>query len=339
MATGDGGLDTEQKVKRSVARTLGNALLFLIVLGVLGFWGSLGLYTLEPGQAAILLQFGRHPENGTVATEGLHWTWPPPIVSRRIVNVGELRNEDFGVVGGARRAEVEAAGEGDARSAAVNEATMQTSDNNIVHVSFAVQYRIADPYRALYNVADLGSLVRSAAAAAMRQVAGSMSVDAVLREKRAALTGDAAELLQEVLDSYEAGIEIQSVELQDVQPPDEVRAAFDDVVAANQDANRAVNEAEGYRNEVLPRARAEAVELNESAVGYRDSKIAEAKGEAGRFLALAEEYRKAPEVTRTRLYLETMEEVLPEVEKVIIEPGSTPVLPYLPLGRGGVGAK
>ena len=325
-------LGTDQKVKRSVARTLGNGLIVLIVLGVLGFWASLGLYTLEPGQAAILLQFGRH--KGTVGVDGLHWTWPPPIVTRRVVNVGELRNEDFGVVGGARRAEVEAAGEAE-RAADVNEATMQTSDNNIVHVSFAVQYRISDPYKALYRVAELSSMVRSAAAAAMRQVAGRMTVDAVLREERAALTADAATLLQDVLDSYEAGIEVQSVELQDVQPPDEVRAAFDDVVAANQDANRAVNEAEGYRNEVLPRARAEATELRESALGYRDATIAEAKGEAGRFTALVAEYAKAPEVTRQRLYLETMEEVLPEVEKVIIEPGSTPVLPYLPLGRAG----
>ncbi len=326
-------LSTDQKVKRSVARTLGTGLLVLILLGVFGVGVYFGAYTLEPGQAAILLQFGKKKE--VEAVDGLHFTLPPPFVLRRIVNVGELRNEDFGVVGGSRRAEVEAAGDSESRTAAVNEATMQTSDNNIVHVSFAVQYRISDPYKALYRVADLQSVVRSAAAAAMRQVAGAMTVDAVLRERRAALTANAAKLLQETLDGYDAGIEIQAVELQDVQPPDEVRAAFDDVVAANQDANRAVNEAEGYRNEVLPRARAEATELTESALGYRDATIAEAAGEAGRFLALAEEYQKAPDVTRKRLYLETMEQVLPDVRKVIIDSGDTPVLPYLPLGRDG----
>lgn len=324
--------DTDQKVRRSVARTLGTGLLFLIVLGLVGVGAYFGAYTLQPGQSAILLLFGEKWD--VVSTEGLHVTLPPPFVTRRVVNVGELRNEDFGVVGGARRAEVEAAGEAE-RSDQVHEATMQTSDNNIVHVSFAVQYRIDDPYQALFKVADLASMVRSASAAAMRQVAGRMTVDAVLRENRAALTADTEKLLQEVLDGYQAGIEIQSVELQDVQPPDEVRAAFDDVVAANQDANRAVNEAEGYRNEVLPRARAEAIELTESALGYRDSTIAEAKGEAGRFTALVAEYRKAPEVTRKRLYLETMEEVLPGVEKVVIDSGDNPVLPYLPLGRGG----
>jgi membrane protease subunit HflK len=321
-----------------VARTLGTGLLRLILIGngVIGVY--LGASPLEPGQAAILLRFGRHVD--TVTVDGLHFTLPPPFVLRRVVNVGELRNEDFGRVGGARREEVESAGgEGGRHSAAVNEATMQTSDNNIVHVSFAVQYRIADPYKALYRVGDLKNMVRSAAAAAMRQVTGRMTVDAVLRERRAALTADAAKLLQEILESYGAGIEIQAVELQDVQPPDEVRAAFDDVVAANQDANRAMNEAEGYRNEVLPRARAEAVEMSEAAMGYRDAKIAEATGEAGRFLALVTEYRKAPGVTRKRLYLETMEQVLPDVEKVIIDSGATPVLPYLPLGRDGRAAE
>jgi membrane protease subunit HflK len=144
-------------------------------------------------------------------------------------------------------------------------------------------------------------------------------------------------LLQDILDTYDAGVEIQGVQLQDVQPPAPVRAAFDDVVAATQDASRVVNEAEGYRNELIPNARAEAVELIESAYGYRDAKIAEATGEAERFKAIAAEYRRAPEVTQKRLYLETMESVLPEVEKIIIEPGTTQLLPYLPLGRAGGG--
>ena len=218
MAEEQKALDTEAQVERSVARSLGTGLLALILLGLLGVGVYFGAYTLRPGQAAILLRFGQHWK--TVSTEGLHFTLPPPFVLRRVVNVGELRNEDFGVVAGARRDEVEAAGETGLEDA-VNEATMQTSDNNIVHVSFAVQYRIADPYLALYRVADLGSVVRSAAAAAMRQVAGRMSVDAVLREERAALTADTAVLLQEVLEGYDAGIEIQSVEAPGPsRPPD-----------------------------------------------------------------------------------------------------------------------
>jgi len=154
----------------------------------------------------------------------------------------------------------------------------------------------------------------------------------VLSEKRGLIQDEAAELLQTILERYESGLFVEGIELQEVQPPASVRDAFDDVIAAAQDRNRKVNEAEGYANEVLPRARAEASEVVESAIGYRDSKIAEARGEAERFLAILREYQKAPEITRKRLYLETMEEVLPDVEKVIIEPGTASVLPYLPLG-------
>ncbi|MEM7412980.1 MAG: FtsH protease activity modulator HflK [Myxococcota bacterium] len=323
MAKKGQGASTDAKVKRSVARTLGNATLFLVILGVLGFWGSLGLYTLEPGQAALILRLGKYSD--TVAQPGLKWTLPPPIDTREIVKVGELRNEDFGRINDAIEASA---------ASAADEARMQTGDNNIVRVSYAVQYKIGDPYEARYNVADLISVVRSAAAAAMREVVGRMTVDGVLREERAALTSQVETKLTEILSAYDAGIEIQSVVLQDVQPPAAVRAAFDDVVAATQDANRAVNEAEGYRNELIPSARAEAIELVESANAYRDSKIAEATGEAARFTALSAEYAKAKDVTRKRLYLETMEEVLPSVEKVLIEPGTSQVLPYLPLGQG-----
>jgi modulator of FtsH protease HflK len=146
-------------------------------------------------------------------------------------------------------------------------------------------------------------------------------------------------VLQDILDGYDAGIDIQGVQLIDVQAPTAVRAAFDDVVAANQDASRLVNEAEGYRNEVLPRSRAEAAELTAQAEAHRESVVAEATGEATRFRAIAEEYRKAPAVTEERLYLETMESVLPKVEKVIIEKGTTNVVPYLPLGRQPEAAK
>lgn len=327
MANEGEPLSTDQKVRRSAARTLGNATLILLLAALLCAWAYLGLYTLAPGQAAILLRFGAH--HGTVAQAGLHWTLPPPIVTREILNVGEVRNEDFGVVRG------EPAGAGATPGGdPLHEANMQTSDNNIVRVSFAVQYRIRDAFAARYRVADRVAVVRSAATAAMREVVGRMTVDGVLRERRAALTSEVLRILQDVLDSYDAGLDIQAVELQDVQPPQVVRAAFDDVVAATQDASRAVNEAEGYRNQVLPNARAEAVESIEAAYGYRDAKVAEAQGEAARFTAIAAEYRKAPAVTRKRLYLETMEEVLPPVDKVIIESGTAQVLPYLPLGRG-----
>ncbi|MGH0030018.1 MAG: FtsH protease activity modulator HflK [Myxococcota bacterium] len=311
-----------------MARTLGNGLLVLIVLGALVAWGSLGAYTLQPGQHAVLLQLGRHVD--TVTTDGFHLTLPPPLVTRTVVNVNEVKNQDFGRFTAADDPESERL---------LHEASMQTGDNNIVRVSFSVQYRTKDAFMSRFRLKDTVSVVRDASQAAMREAVGRMTVDGVLRERRAALTAEVRTLLQDILDSYEAGLDIQAVELQDVQPPVAVRAAFDDVVEATQDAIRVVNEAEGYRNQLIPNARAEATELLESARGYREAKIAEATGEAARFTAIAAEYRKAPEVTRKRLYLETMEKVLPDVQKVIIEKGTTNVLPYLPLGRNDGGSK
>jgi membrane protease subunit HflK len=317
------GLSTEQRMRRSVARTLGNLTLGTVLVAALGVWLSLGMYTLDPGEAAVLLRLGKHIE--TVRDPGVHWTLPPPINVRVIENVGMVRNEDFGVPGPGETAEADAL---------VHESSMQTSDNNIVRVSFTVQYRISDPYAARYRIADLPAVVRSASAAAMREVVGRMTVDGVLRERRDALTAEVLTTLQGVFDRYSKDmIVVDAVELQDVQAPAAVREAFDDVVAAIQDASRHVNEAQGYQNQVIPNARAEAVELIESANGYRDARIAEATGEGERFKALSVEYKKAPTVTRQRLFLETMEAVLPGVEKVIVKPGQ--VVPYLPLERAG----
>ena len=318
----DENLPTDERVRRSVTRTLGNGLFALVVLALLGGWAYLGFYQLQPGQSAVLLRLGAH--SGTVTQEGLHWTLPPPIVERYIVNVAEVQNQDFG-----RTSKDEQRDEQEL----LHEASMQTSDNNIVRVSFSVQYRIKDAFAATFRLKDPVPVVRDAAQASMREAVGRMTVDGVLREKRAALTAEVGTLLQDILDSYDSGLDIQAVELQDVQPPVAVRAAFDDVVEATQDAIRVVNEAEGYRNEVIPGARAEATELLEAAKGYRDSEIAAATGESERFKAILAEYRKAPGVTRQRLYLETMEKILPDVHKVIIEKG-TNVLPYLPLDRG-----
>lgn len=314
---------TAERVQRSVRHTVTNVGLLVVVVALLAGWGSFGAFTLKPGQAAVLLFLGRHMD--TIVQDGFHLALPPPLVTREIVNFSELRNEDFGF----RGPEDEST-----PSQKLLEASMQTGDNNIVRVGFAVQYTIKDPFLARFRLAEQGPVVRDAAQAAMREVVGRMTVDGVLREQRALVSSEVARLLQGVLDSYEAGLVVEGVQLQDVQPPAPVRAAFDDVVEANQDASRLVNQAEGYRNEVLPGARAEAAELVAAAQGYRDAKVAEATGEGERFKAIAVEYRKAPDVTKKRLYLETMEVVLPEVDKVIIEPGTTQVLPYLPLRRG-----
>jgi membrane protease subunit HflK len=315
-------LTADESVQRSVRRTLSNVLVGLVVLAGVGLWAWQGSFTLKPNEAAVLLLLGRHYE--TITQDGFHWRLPPPFVERYVVSWRELRTEDFGV------RDTEAAG---APAEALHEATMQTRDNNVVRLGFAVQYQVKDPFQARFRLEDSDAVVRDAAQAAMREVVGRTPVDGVLREKQGLVTAEVERLLQEILDSYESGIEVQSVQLQYVQPPADVSAAFADVVAATQDASRLVNEAEGHRNEVVPRARAEAAEAAASADAYRQAKVAEATGAAERFRALAVEYRKAPEVTRKRLYLETMEQVLPKVEKVIVEPGAAQLVPYLPLGR------
>jgi len=313
----------DERVRRSVGRRLRSAVVALALLVALSAWVWRGWsFTLRPGEAAVLLLFGRHVE--TITREGFHVRLPAPFLERYVVRVRELRTEDFGLH----------AGGGEETPAELHEATMQTSDNNIVRVSFTVQYTVKDPFEAGFHLEDPAGVVRDAAQAAMREVVGHTTVDGVLREKKALVTAEAARRLQEILDAYGAGLDVAQVQLQGVQPPAEVRAAFDDVVAANQDASRLVNEAEGHRNEVVPKARAEAAEVLAQAQGFREAKVAEATGAATRFRAIAAEYRLAPEVTRERLYLETMEEVLPRVEKVIVEPGAASLVPTLPIGRG-----
>lgn len=307
----------EEKVRRSVGRTIANLTVLVVSLAVLGAWAYFGMYQLEPGQSAVILRLGEYVR--TESQPGLRWHLPPPIEDHEIVNVQSLDREEFGIRPGTEPSEDDKL-----------EAAMQTSDANIVHLSFVVQYRIKDAFQARYRIADPRPVLRDAAQAAVRGVVGRNTIDDVLSEKRGIVETETQEALQETLDLYESGLAVLGVELQDVQPPESVRASFDDVLGAKQDRDRAVNEAQGYANEVLPKSRAKAVELVESARGYKGARVAEATGQASRFRAIADEYRKAPEVVRTRLFLETMEDVLPEVRTVIVEPG-TGVMPYLPL--------
>lgn len=311
---------SEERVQRAVGRTVANATAALLSLGVLGAWAYLGFYTLEPGQAAVILQLGRYVR--TEAEPGLRWHLPPPLESHEVVNVASIDKEEFGVGG--------PAGDPESTAPVRPETAMQTSDANIALVGFVVQYRIKDAFQSRYRIASPREVLRDAAEASVRSAVGRNTIDAVLTEKRGIIEVEAREELQERLDRYESGLEVLGVELLDVQPPEAVRTAFDDVQGANQDRSRTINEAQAYANEVLPRARAEAIEDVERARGYRAAKISEATGEAERFRAIAAEYAKAPEVVRTRLFLETMEQVLPAVRTFIVEPG-TPVLPYLPL--------
>jgi membrane protease subunit HflK len=323
----------DARVNRSVRRFLTIVVLVLALLAASAGWaytgfpgvGYLGFYQLKPGQSAIILRLGAYSQ--TEPRPGLRWHLPAPFEAHDIVNVSEIMRLEFGIRGEDSVAEEDA----------IHESSMQTGDNSIVDLGFVMQYRISDAFESRYGVAEIVSTLRDAAQAAVREVVGRMTVDGVLTERRGEVEIESERLLQDIVDSYAMGIEVMQIELQQVQPPEEVRAAFDDVVAAAQDANLAINQAKGYENEVLPRARAEAIELTESAHAYRDAKIAESRGEAERFNALLAAYQAAPEVTRKRLYLETMEAVLPNVEKIIIEPGAASVLPHLSLGDASRG--
>jgi membrane protease subunit HflK len=323
----------DARVNRSVRRFLTVVVLVLVLLAASAGWaysgfpgvGYLGFYQLKPGQSAIILRLGAYSR--TEPQAGLRWHYPAPFETHDIINVSEIMRLEFGIRGD----------DSVAQEAAIHESSMQTGDNSIVDLGFVMQYRISDAFESRYGVAEIVSTLRDAAQAAVREVVGRMTVDGVLTERRGEVEIESERLLQDIVDSYAMGIEVMQVELQQVQPPEEVRAAFDDVVAAAQDANLAINQAKGYENEVLPRSRAEAIELTESAHAYRDAKIAESRGEADRFSALLAAYQVAPEVTRKRLYLETMEVVLPNVEKIIIEPGAASVLPHLSLGDASRG--
>jgi membrane protease subunit HflK len=323
MASDDDELSGEERIKRSVGKTIANTLFAILIAAGLGAWvWFFGSFELYPGQAAIIFRLGAHQK--TVSQEGLHFHLPSPIDVHEIVKVGALQKAEFGVGG------VE---EGATSKSAIQEASMQTQDNAIVRLSFVVQYRFRDAFLSRYSLQDPEAILRDAAQASIREVVGRMTIEDVLSERRDDVASETARILQDTIDAYDAGVYITEVQLQEVQPPEEVRQAFDDVVAASQDANRAVNEAEGYRNELLPKARGEAAEIIAAASGYRDAKIAESQGEAERFLAIEREYRRAPEITRKRIYLETMEVVLPKVETVVVEQGTAQVLPYLPIGR------
>jgi len=325
MARDVESLPPEENVRRQVGRTVANAFVIVVSLGVLGAWSYFGLYQLHPGEHAVILSLGRYSR--TVESPGLKWHLPPPLEAHDIVRADLLEREEFGFPK-----------EGEVSKQQRLEGVIQTQDNNVAHIGFVVQFRIKDAFFSRYRVASPRETLRDTAQAAIREVVGRTTIDGVLSEQRGSVERQTREQLQAILDRYESGLVVEGVELQEVQPPPEVQDAFDDVIAAAQDRTRKINEAEGYANEVLPRARGESAELQRASEAYRDSKIAQATGDASRFSALLAEYQKAPEVTRKRLYLETMEIVLPDVEKVIIEPGTANVLPYLPLGRPMGGA-
>ena len=298
----------------------------LIVLGAIGIYLSLGVYEVAPDEEAVVLRLGAyHRTTGS----GLQW-YAPGIERLELHRVTVTREEEFGY----RTITPGPPAQYDDQT---EEARMITADENLVSLEFVVQYRISNLYDYLFNLTPpVADLVRDVAQASIRAVVGQRQIDDVLTQARGPIGAATRQRIQTILDEYGAGIHVQSVQLQDVQPPEGVKEAFAEVTSAEQDRERTVLQAQGYADKVVPEARGAAAEMLNQARGYRESRILRAQGEADRFLALLTEYQKAPEVTRSRLYIETLEVILPDIEKVIMQEGNTDrVLPYLPIGRRG----
>lgn len=214
------------------------------------------------------------------------------------------------------------------------EALMLTGDMNILAIEFIVQYKIKEAANYLFNVADIHDTIGKAAEASMREVIGKSKIDEALTTGKAQIQHDTQDLLQRILDQYQAGVQIAAVQLQDVDPPEAVAAAFKDVTNAKEDREKLINQAIGYRNDILPKAKGEAAQMINQAKGFAQARLNRAQGEANRFLATLKEYNQAKETISKRIYIETMEEILPKMEKVIIDgKAGERVLPYLPLER------
>ncbi len=307
---------------------------FLVILAIIGLiWLASGTYRVQPDEQGVVLRFG---DWVTTTQPGLNWHFPFPIETVDTPSVERINAIDIGFrafgaeQGRAQRREIP------------EESLMVTGDQNIIDIEFTVQWKIADAGQFLFNIRNPEGTVKIVAESAMREIIGRTDIQPALTEARQEIELKARKLLQEVLDEYQAGIEITQVQLQDVKAPALVIDAFDDVNRAQQDLERLSNEADAYRNDVLPRARGEAQRMIQEARGYRERLENEAEGEAQRFLQVYAAYKENPEVTRRRMYLETMQNLLSDVDKVIMDRGVQGVVPYLPLNelrRGPAGAR
>ncbi|GAC1528056.1 MAG: FtsH protease activity modulator HflK [Ramlibacter sp.] len=291
----------------------------LIAAVLLLIWLGTGFFIVQEGQQAVITQFGRYK---TTVGAGFNWRLPYPVQRHEVVSVTQIRSVDVG-----RDAIIKATG--------LRESAMLTEDENIVEIKFAVQYRLNDARAYLFESKNPGEAVVQAAETAVREVVGKMRMDSALAEERDQIATRVRTLMQQILDRYKVGIEVVGINLQQggVRPPEQVQAAFDDVLKAAQERERSKNEAQAYANDVIPRAVGSAARLNQEAEGYKSRVVSQAQGDVQRFLAVLGQYQKAPQVTRDRLYLETMQQIYASVTKVLVASRQGASLLYLPLDR------
>jgi membrane protease subunit HflK len=294
---------------------------FVIVPVLLALWLSSGIYIVQPGEEGVVRTFGRF---SGVTGSGLNYHFPSPIQTVNIVDVQSIRRAEIGF----------RTGSGDLKEEVLSEALMLTRDENIVQVELLLQYRIGNSRDFVFNVQQPEVVLVTSAEVALRSAVGQMGIDAVITEERGRVQDETRLFLTRLMENYGTGIMVTDVRLQVADPPAEVRDAFQEVVRAQADKERRINEAEAYQNDVVPRARGERQRLIEEATGFRDREILRATGEAERFLSVLGAYQLAPDVTRERLHIEALEQVLNQVDLILLDEsamGNSQILPFLPL--------
>jgi membrane protease subunit HflK len=312
-SSGDGDGDGGGNFKRFSGGLSIGVLLGLLLL----LWIASGFYIVNEGQRGVVLRFGQYSET---TQAGLSWHLPYPAETVELVNVSQVRTIEIGY-----RKNV--------ASKVLKESLMLTDDENIIDIQFAVQYILKNPEEYLFNNRDPDEAVLQAAESSIREVIGKSSMDYVLYEGREDVAAKATVLMQRLLDHYQIGIAISKVTMQNAQPPEQVQAAFDDAVKAGQDKERQKNEGEAYANDVIPKAKGNAARLMEESEGYKQRVIESSAGDANRFKQILVEYNKAPSVTRDRLYLDMMQEILTNTNKILVDSKNSNNLLYLPLDK------
>jgi len=300
----------------------GNGRLFgggagLLVALLVAVWLASGFYIVVEGQSGVVLTFGKFTEE---TGPGLNWRMPWPIQSHEIVNLSQVRTLEVGY-------------RNNVRNKVLKESLMLTDDENIVDLQFAVQYVVKDAQAYIFNVRRPDESAMQIAETAMREVIGKNRMDSILYETQVDVANKAHQLMQQIHDRYNTGIQISAVTVQNAQPPEQVQAAFDDAVKANQDRERQKNEGQAYANDVIPRARGAASRLQQESEGYKQRVIANAEGDSSRFRQVLAEYAKAPQVTRERIYIDTMREILSSTNKVMMDYRGSGNLLMLPLEK------
>ena len=287
----------------SPGNTAGFGLFALIIAAIV--WAGTGIYTITDGEAGVILQFGKYKEQ---TGPGLHWHMPYPIEELQVVDMQQVRSSR-------------------------HQTTMLTKDENIVEVTLAAQFRVKDAPNYLFNVRFPEVTLKQAMESAIREVVGKSGVDFVLYEGLEVISSNTKTLMQDILDRYDAGIEVTTLNLEKTQPPSPVQSAFDDVIKSREDLERYIQEAQSYANTIVPQSRGEAARMVEEATGYKEAIVSKAEGEAQRFEALLAEYQKAPEITRERLYLEAAQSVFSNTTKILLDTEGGNNIMYLPLDQ------